>query len=511
MTSSNASLSPRSRRQPGLFLKLMGAFVVILLTMTLLATWLARRATQAEFTLYTTSVGERQATLLAPSLANYYRSIGGWAGVEQLLGNSATQRQGGMMGPGMRRPGMMGPGSAMMRSGEMWAMMGLRALVVDDRGRVVADSAGDSNNMRGQRLDPAALVSGAPITVGDEQVGTLLVTTLTQPDAQSEGFLQEVNRAILWAVLGAGALALIVGGLLTWRLTRPLRTLTEAAEGIAAGDLAQQVDVRPGDEIGDLATAFNQMAARLARSEALRRQMTADVAHELRTPLTVIQGNVEALQDGVFPLTAEALAPIEAKTALLIRLVEDLRQLALVEADVLSLEQGVLDPVALVRELVAEFRPAAREKGISLSVEAAPTLPPVTADRQRLAQVLGNLLGNALRHTPAGGTVTVTVSREGAHIPGFVPPAGLPYLLFSVSDSGPGVAPADLPNLFERFYRADKGRGRGGGESGSGLGLAIARALVEAHGGTIGAANVPDSAPSGAPESGAIFWFTLPI
>lgn len=487
----------RAKARPGLFLKLMAAFLVVLVTVALLTTWLARRATETEFMLYTTTLGERQAALLVPVLADYYQGNGNWEGVEQVLsGSIATPGGGGMMGPGM-----MGPGSQMMHSGNMWQIMGLRVLVVDEGGRVVADSAVDgTESVEGRRLDLEDLAQGAPIRMGDRRVGTVLVTSLEQTSGQSERFLRQVNQAILWAVLGASALALLLGGLLTWRLTRPLHRLTEAAEAIAAGDLNQQVDVRPGDEVGNLAQAFNQMAARLARAEALRRQLTADIAHELRTPLAVIQGNVEALQDGVFPLTREALAPIYAKTGLLIRLVEDLRQLALVETDALPLERAPVDLVSLAEEVVAEFQAAGRERTVAIAVEAAPTVPPVIADRQRLAQVLANLLSNALRHTPAEGTIRVQVDRGGqlADIPAGI---GINGVVVAVRDSGQGIPPADLPNVFERFYRAEKGRGRGVDGSGSGLGLAIARSLIEAHGGEIGAVN--------APEGGAIFWFSL--
>lgn len=502
MTNSSSSLAVRPVRhpfRPGLFLKLMAAFVVVLLAMALLSTWLARRATQAEFMLFTTALGERQAELLAPLLADYYRTNGSWEGVNQVLAGGAVESgPGGMMGPGMMRPG-----GQMMRSGEMWQMMGLRALVVDLGGRVVADSAGDSpESIRGEQLAAADLAAGTPIIVDGTRIGTALVTSLEQTAGQSERFLQQVNRAILLSVLAGSALALLLSALIAWRLTRPLRTLTAAAAAIAAGELEQQVDVRPGDEIGDLAATFNQMAARLARAEALRRQLTADVAHELRTPLAVIQGNVEALQDGIFPLTPEALAPIHAKSSLLIRLVEDLRQLALAETDALPLERVPLDVVPIVREVVAEFQASTREKDIALALAAPATLPPVFVDRQRLAQVVSNLVNNALQYTPTGGTISVQMDRA-ARLPEIPPVAAQNALGLVVRDSGPGIAPADLPNVFERFYRADKGRGREADGSGSGLGLAIARSLVEAHGGVIGAGNAPDG--------GAVFWLTLPF
>ena len=499
MTGYKQPQAPGLGMRSGLFLKLMGAFSLVLLAMALLATLLARRATETEFTLYTSTLGRRQAELLAPLLGDYYRSNGSWAGVDAVFADTTgTRGQQGMMGPGMMRPG-----SPMMRGTNMWQMMGLRALVVDNLGRVVADSAGDSaNSLEGVRLTSAELAAGVPITVGDNWVGTALVTTLEESGGQDQRFLQEVNRAIILGVLGAGILALLVAALFTWRLTRPLRELTAAAEAITAGELEQQVAVRSGDEVGELAVAFNQMAARLARAETLRRRLTADIAHELRTPLTVIQGNVEALQDGVFPLNPEALAPIHAKTTLLIRLVEDLRQLALAENDALPLERTSLDLLPVVREVVAEFQAEAREVEVGLTFSPPRELPAVIADRQRLVQVLANLLGNALRHTPHGGEITIEVGRPGRME--VVPVADdTECLAVAVRDSGPGIPPEDLANVFERFYRADRGRARNADGSGSGLGLAIARSLVEAHGGRLRVDN--------AAEGGAVFWFTLPL
>jgi len=269
-----------------------------------------------------------------------------------------------------------------------------------------------------------------------------------------------------------------------------MRELTDATRAIAAGDLTQRVTVDADDEIGDLARAFNQMAAGLERGEALRRQMTADIAHELRTPLSVIQGNVEALQDGVFPLTVEALEPIQAKTELLGRLVEDLRNLALAEAGQLPLDRQPTDLARLVEGAVAAFQPAAEAKGIALDLAAAPGLPLAEADPQRIEQVLVNLISNALRHTPAGGRVEIDLAPK---------PAG--GLTVRITDTGPGIPPEALTNVFERFYRVDRGRGRGEG-GGTGLGLAVARSIVEAHGGVIRVEN--------APGRGASFWFTLP-
>jgi two-component system OmpR family sensor kinase/two-component system sensor histidine kinase BaeS len=459
----------------GLFARLMLAFLVVVLVGGITALWLTRQATATEFTIFTTNSGRRQAESLAPVLADFYAAQGSWTGVETLL--ATDTRMGGRMGHGQGNNGF-----------GMWAMMGNRLLLVDENGRVLVDT---ENEMMGQQLAAEILRdNGVPITSDGQMVGTVLVTSGVQAAAQNTYFLQHVNQAILLSLLAAGSLALVFGGLLAWRVVRPLRRLTAAAQGIAAGDLTQRVEVSPGDEMGDLALAFNQMAERLSRAEVLRRQMTADIAHELRTPLTVIQGNIEALQDGVFPLSLAALDPILDKTALLSRLVEDLRQLTLAETGQLSLDKQPTDLYALVQQAIEAFQPTAIERSISLEIDSPPHLPLVQADRQRVQQVLMNLLSNALRYTPDGGVITIhlTVEREQVRV--------------VIQDQGPGISSKALPNVFERFYRVEQGRTRATDGSGSGLGLAVARSLVEAHGGQIGVESPPGL--------GAAFWFTLP-
>jgi signal transduction histidine kinase len=300
-----------------------------------------------------------------------------------------------------------------------------------------------------------------------------------------------MNRAILSSVFLAGALALVFGSLIVWRVVRPLKSHTMAASAVAAGDLSQRVSVSSGDEISDLADAFNRMAVQLDRAETLRQQLTADIAHELRTPITVIQGNVEALQDGIFPLTQEALEPILDKTLLLRRLVEDLRQLALAESGQLSLIPEPLDLGHLAGQAIDAFHPPAEARGVELSLAPADSIPLVRADRQRVQQVLDNLLSNALRYTPDGGRITVGLARENESI------------RVTVTDTGPGIPVEVLPNVFERFYRADQSRERLSDGGGSGLGLAVARSIIEAHGGRIDVKSLPGE--------GATFWFSLPV
>jgi two-component system sensor histidine kinase BaeS len=278
------------------------------------------------------------------------------------------------------------------------------------------------------------------------------------------------------AILGAIALILAVALFLRGfgRLAGPVDELSEAAARVAAGDLAARVEPasRGPRAIRELVAAFNTMAERLELDEARRRSLLADVSHELRTPLAVIAGNVEAMLDGIHPADPEHLGILLDETRTLERLVEDLRTLALAEAGTLSLHREPTDVDVLLAEVGAGFDVAAASAGIELRIDVPDDLPIVDLDAVRIREVVSNLLANALRHTPAGGTIMVAGS------------AGPDGLEIVVSDTGSGIEPEVLPHLFERFAK-------GAGSRGSGLGLAIARSIVEAHGGTITAESPP--------------------
>lgn len=268
------------------------------------------------------------------------------------------------------------------------------------------------------------------------------------------------------------------------RFGRPLGDLIEAAGRVEAGDYSVRVSERGPGEMRGLARAFNDMSARLQRSETERRRLLADVTHELRTPLTVMQGNVEALIDGVHPADAEHLAAILDETRVLSRLVDDLRTLSLAESGALALHREALDPGTVARDAVASFTPQADAAGVHLGVEVEAGLPPVDADPVRAREVLANIVANALRYTPRGGSVAVSV-RRGEHA-----------VALAVRDTGPGIAAEVLPHVFERFARSST-------SPGAGLGLAIAKSIVEAHGGAIAATSEAGR--------GTEIRFTLPI
>jgi signal transduction histidine kinase len=281
---------------------------------------------------------------------------------------------------------------------------------------------------------------------------------------------------LVYLVLRGGRRA--VGG-----VARPVGELVDAASQIEEGDFTVRVREHGPREVRQVARAFNEMAEQLEATDARRRAFLADVSHELRTPLSVIRGRAEGILDGVYPGDAEHVGPVLEAARTLERLIEDLRTLALADAGGLTLHSEPVDMDVLVRETVATFQGSAGERGLRLEADVAPDLPVIRADPGRIQSVVSNLIINAIRHTPSGGSVKVTVGRsdDGVEV--------------AVSDTGEGIDPELLPHIFERFVK-------GSSSSGSGLGLAIARDLVVAHGGSIEAASQPGS--------GTTISFTLP-
>lgn len=307
-----------------------------------------------------------------------------------------------------------------------------------------------------------------------------------------QSFLQGINSS-LWLAAAIGIMVAIILSLaLSQRLTAPLRRLTTGARRIAGGDLSQRVEEHSKDEIGELALAFNSMAQSLQQKEQARRQLLADLAHELRTPLTIIQGNLEAMLDGVKSPTPQEIASIHQESLLLSRLVTDLRDLSLAEAGKLKLERSATSLASLVNAEIASLMPQTELQQCSLRAELAPDLPPALIDPDRIRQVLHNLLTNSLRYTLLGGSIRVGARRLEA------PDS---KILVWVSDTGSGIAAEDLPHIFDHFYRADKSRQRASG--GSGIGLAIVKQFVEAHGGKVWAESEMGK--------GSTFYFTLPV
>lgn len=303
-------------------------------------------------------------------------------------------------------------------------------------------------------------------------------------------YRRALSQSLLWASLSAAVVAAGVALFVTRRIVSPLRDMTRASERIAGGRYADRLDPAAPGEVGDLADAFNRMADTLQRSEARRVELLADVAHEFRTPLSNLRGYVEGLEDGVFEDVSGVLEASRRQLERLDHLVDDLSLLSRVETGQLELAPAAVESGALLEATAGAFRPDAERAGVTLEVRAPASAPVVLADRERTLQVLANLVGNALRYTPRGGRVVLEVA-----------PVARGKARFTVRDTGPGIAPEDLPNVFKRFYRGDKARSAASG--GSGIGLTIARQLVERQGGDIGVSSTPGE--------GAAFTFTLPL
>lgn len=473
-----------------LWTRLMSVFLGVIIVGVIVMVVSVRLSTAAQLRLRVLSDDVAQANALAPLLAGYYSQQDSWIGVETYLKSAPQPQTGpGMMGPG----GMMGP--EMMKNWGDW--MGItrttgpladRVVVLDATGKVIADTG---QAILGEQHPAEHVSNGAPIVVDGKTIGTVLVGSMIEPvlNPADEDFLRSVNLSILITSVAVGILALVFGSLLFRQIMAPLRALSQSARAIAEGNLGQHVVVHSDDEIGQVARSFNRMAESLAESDVQRRNMMADIAHELRTPLTVVQGNLEALIDGVYELTPENIAGIHKQTIVLTRLVADLRDLALAEAGQLRLERKQLSLSDMIVQVTEGLDVQAREKEVTLKLEVAADLPRVQADEQRITQVLFNLISNALRHTPTGGTITISAEAREERV------------LVSVRDTGTGIPPEDLPHVFERFYRADRSRTRATG--GSGLGLTIAKQIVEMHGGQIWAQSWVGA--------GSTFAFSLPL
>jgi two-component system sensor histidine kinase BaeS len=355
----------------------------------------------------------------------------------------------------------------------------LRLALLDDRRRWVIGNpeAGTSATMR-------------PVVVNRSVVGWLALLPFQQVTSGAELRFQEQQLTAIWLI---GALAVVVAAMVSIGLAHtflaPVKRIAQATHRLAAGNYGDRLQMSGRDEIGRLAEDFNHLARTLERNEQMRRSFMADISHELRTPLAILRAEIEAIEDGVRPLSREAIGSLRSSTETLGKLVDDLYQLSLSDADALSYRKSDIDLGAVLRATALGFAERLAERRILTDVEVSDEPLMVHADEGRLQQLFGNLLENSLRYTDDGGRLRITCrERSGwAHV--------------DLQDSAPGVPEEALPRLFERFYRVERSRSRAGG--GAGLGLAICRNIVEAHGGSISA--------RAAPLGGLWLSITLPV
>lgn len=443
----------------------LGMVVLVLFTAATVG-GLVHSALNSQFARYVRINEERRNQRIVEVLAAAYQLYGGWEGVGWQLSHLGLSTNTWVRV-------LDNWGRVVYDSNASCSMTGMGGMMMRRWGR--ARSPGEEPlfwppNQEPPEMGPVAVV---PIQVEGRRVGTAYIASTGRRGLYSQQdllFRRTFNRSVVVAGLLGGAGALLLGFVLSRRITDPLLRLNQAAHRLAEGDLTQRVPVETGDEVGRLAQTFNFMAARLEELEKLRRKLTADVAHELRTPLTAIRSYIEAFQDGVLKPEAKHLEDLHQEVLRLVRMVEDLRELSLAEAREKRLRLEPLELGELAASVADRLRPLMEEKGIALEVAPGPGLM-VRGDAEALNRVFHNLLFNAYQYTEKGGRVWVRVERRDG------------MAAVEVSDTGTGIAPRDLPYIFERFYRADPSRNRATG--GTGIGLTIARELVQAHGGRI--------------------------
>jgi signal transduction histidine kinase len=437
-----------------LFAKITLAFVLVSLVGAGLAVLIIQTSTRSAFDRFLFDQNIDQVTA---ALAEYYTAEGGWGNLESVIVQLPR------LDPG-------GPGGDQHNDS-----FRLPYLLVDANGILVSGRAPNDQ----QVFPEKELKRGVAIEVNSQVVGYLInprSMVAWERESPQGIFLSTVNQAILIGALGAILASLLLGAVLARSLTRPLHELAEATRRVAQGALGIQVPVRSNDEIGQLTGSFNRMSADLDQSNKLRKQMTADIAHDLRNPLSILLGYTEALSDGKLTSSPEIFDTMHDSAGQLSRLVDDLRTLSLADAGELPIQPQPVAPAALLERARAAYAAQAEGRGIRLSVAASDNLPEITVDPERMAQVFANLVANALRYTPSGGLIELSAGQEAGQV------------WMAVRDTGSGIAPEDLPNVFNRFYRGDRSRQNNGD---AGLGLTIARSLVTLQGGEIAVESTP--------------------
>ena len=516
--------------------KLVAGFTLVALVGVLIVAFLANYLTSNAFGSYVQQGVQAQDQRIASYIVNSYET-GGWQSVASALtplshstgtrilvtdpsGKVTADSAGALIGGSLPSPVPSQP-VALSAGGKTIGTL----YVIDDPSAgsmmtgSMANMMGNSGGMMGGSGFRGGTGSQGPASSGSFPASRAAAVAPNGSSSSAQSYLAAVGQAT-WI---AGALAVLaavsLGLLLSRGITSPLRRLTLAADHVASGDFSQRVEVNSRDELASLAEAFNTMAASLAKTEEQRRRLFSDIAHELKTPISVIQGNVEAIMDGVVDPTPERMASLRDETLLLSRLVTDLRDLSLAEAGQLKLHPEPTDLQELLKTAAAGMQPQAEERRVQLETHLEGGLPLVLADRDRVGQVLRNLVANALRYTPTGGRVELSaVSHQSSAISHHPSVAGRKWnsepstqnleprtgasslVVVTVMDTGAGIPADDLPHIFERFYRVDRSRTRISG--GTGLGLAVVKQLVESQGGRVWAESEVGK--------GTTFHFTLP-
>jgi len=463
-------------------LRILAAFALVIVVIFGAVFFFTYRTTRNEINQVSERLETQQDRRIQSELSRYYQFVNSWDGVQPVV--------------------------------VQWGnLYGRRIILTDNQGIVVADSKAELVGITYADIDDGQSMVMVSVSRFDHTFDTL-VPAQTGPPSEPltsidvigtlhivHGELLDLNRAafqitynsigryFIRAGLLAGAIAILLTFLLSRRILSPVKALTTATRQFGKGDFSQRVTYKGKGELDELARSFNSMADSLEHTRRLQRNMVADVAHELRTPLSNLKGYLEAISDGLVKPDEATIHSLNEEASSLSHLVEDLQELSLSDAGELKMILQPEDISRLVKDTVTAIHPKAATKDVTLTADLPDTVSPVNIDNHRIKQVLYNLLDNAIAHTPKDGKIAVTVREKDKTV----------YV--SVSDTGEGIPPEDLPMIFERFYRVDKSRARATG--GSGLGLTIAKRLIEAHGGTIKAESRVGQ--------GSTFTFSLPL
>ena len=442
-------------------LKIILVLVVVSLVGALFTTFYIQYRTRNAFDAYTQNQDQ---LALADLLTNHYENFASWDNVNQLFVEFYQIRFPGLPGGGTQ-------GKNPNRPGDNQAPPPF--VLTDTDGIVLFGATNHPGFQIGDQITEKDLQNSVALEI-DGIVKGLLVsvpTSLNNRNSMQQTFLGTVQQGLIISSLVTLLIALVLGGILITSFTRPIRKLADGTERIASGELGYQVKIKSDDELGRLATSFNNMSTDLQNADQLRKQMTADIAHDLRTPLSILHGYTEAISEGKMTGNPEIYQAMHSQSRHLNYLIEDLRTLSLLDSEELNFQLENIDPGRILAQTQTAFVQLASRKDLDLRLELEEKLPRVTLDPDRLTQILGNLINNAINILPIGGNIKLKAWQDGND------------LIIEVKDDGPGISEQELPHIFNRHYKIDQSRNQNQGSSG--LGLAITKKLVEAQGGKI--------------------------
>lgn len=433
--------------------KILAAMVLVIIAGVVITALNATRTTRGEFNRYLTHGQMMRQMRFVTMLNNFYASQRSWENVQPLV-EQISQMNGGRI----------------VLADSTFTIVG------DSEGKLAGDPAGENWDFELSGPDGST-------------AGYLFINPLLDTDTSTSDYLLRVSRSVWVGALIAVVIAFFATLLISRSILHPVEALTAAVRRMGRGDMTARVNIQSKDEIGLLGNSFNAMAENINKQEKLRKNMVSDVAHELRTPLSNILGYLEAADDGKIATDNVLVNNLQEEAALINHLVDDLQELAQADAGYLRIEISTISINEVILATYESFTPACQKLGIKLTYDIPAGIPTVKADAQRITQILGNFMNNAINYTPAGGQISLRAFIEGS------------FIQVEVVDTGPGIEAEHISRIFDRFYRADPSRARSTG--GSGLGLAIAKQLAEAQGGQVGVRSEPGK--------GSTFFFTLPV